>query len=159
MTKITIEIVETKPFIKLALNGLTLEKALSYIQTFEAYVEAAFMAMTEKMPALVLSMTELVDKAQAVVDSAQDEFEALDPFQKVKSVANAAKLVSGLPKVPAFMKQAIADIKTEFDQLKELANEIKTNQPKLVDQGKLCVTKKKFATPSECYYCIYPFKG
>jgi hypothetical protein len=69
-------------------------------------------------------MTELADKAQDIQNSAQGEFDALGDFEKIRAVAKTAKLIAALPKIPAFMKQAIKDIETEINQLKELQQEL-----------------------------------
>lgn len=110
LTKIKIDIIEHKPFVKIALNGLTLDRAMDYIEYFQEYVEEIFECLTEKMPVLLKEMVELADKAVALKDNAQGEFEALDPFKKVGAIAKTVKLISEIPKIPAFMKQCIAEI-------------------------------------------------
>jgi hypothetical protein len=50
MTKIKIDIVERSPYIKLSLSGLSLDKAIHYIEAFEDYVTETVDALTEKLP-------------------------------------------------------------------------------------------------------------
>ena len=70
-------------------------------------------------------MGELEGKAADLQANAAGEFEALDEFNKMRSIAKTVKLVSELPKIPAFMKQTIKDLEEELKNLKELTNSLK----------------------------------
>ena len=89
------------------------------MDAFSQYTVAIQEAFTEKMPKVFQEMQELAGRASTLQANAAGEFDALGDFKKVQAVAKTAKLVSDLPKIPAFMQTQINDMKKELDEIKE----------------------------------------
>ena len=118
LSKVKWDVIEKAPFVKIALNGVSIADADKQIDAFNEYTEALQEAVTEKMPKVLESMQELANKADTLQASAAGEFDALGDFQKMQAVAKTVKLVADLPRIPAFMQTQINDMKKELDDIK-----------------------------------------
>jgi hypothetical protein len=63
LTKVKVDFKEKKPFIKISLNGLTVDGADKYIEALEDYIDELVECLEEKMPRVLNGMLELVPKA------------------------------------------------------------------------------------------------
>lgn len=115
MSKVKIDVIDKEPYFKIAVNNLGLDKADDYIKAFEDCVTTTVHAVTDKMPKLLEEMTKLESELEGVQENAKSEFEGLDGIQKAKALMNAGKVTKDLPKIPAFMKQTIANMQKELD--------------------------------------------
>jgi len=111
----------------------------------------------EKMPRIIADMGELAARAATLVPNAESEFAALDGFRKVTATAKSIKLVSELPKIPAFMTTTLNDLTAQIQQLKATIENLKTKLPDYQAKGKVC-SEKKIYTPLECFQFTYPHK-
>lgn len=66
LSKVKVDFIEKKPFIKISLNGLTVEGADKYIQALEDYICELVDCLEDKMPKVLAEMMELVPKAVSV---------------------------------------------------------------------------------------------
>lgn len=80
----------------------------------ENYIDILVDAIEEKLPALINDIMRLVDKADTLRSNASDEFDELGDWGKVKAIAKTLKLLADLPKIPAYLKKFVADLKGEI---------------------------------------------
>jgi hypothetical protein len=94
LNKVKWEIKPTKsPYIKFKLHGFTDKTLDNYIDAFEDYIDALEDAVEKKIPKILEEAMELADKAENVKDNAVSEFDALDPFEKIKAMGKSVKVV------------------------------------------------------------------
>lgn len=65
-SKVKVDVIERKPFIKISLHGLTIDNADKQIEAFEAYVDEIFDCFEVKMPKILELMNSLVERAPEV---------------------------------------------------------------------------------------------
>ena len=151
--KVKIELRERKPLIKISLHGVTSSDLDSYLGAFDDYLDAIEDAIETKIPRILEETVELAEKAVYLKDNAASEFDALDGFSKGVAIAKTAKLVSEVPKIPAFIKQTIEDLQNSLKEIKELSMDL-NNPGNLAISGKKCADHKKVGVV-ECYEFIY----
>jgi len=115
LSKVKVSVIERKPFIKLSLNGLTVQQADKQIEAFEDYIDEINDCFEEKMPRIVQEMGELADRAVNLQAEAASEFDAMNEFSKMSSIAKCVKFVSDVLKIPAYMKQALKEVEGELN--------------------------------------------
>ena len=107
-------------------------------------------------------MTELVSKADSLVENAKDEFDGLSGMNKIKASIKTVTLVRDVKQVPKLMEQAKEKLQKEVDQIRQVSLELKDEAylAKLQTDGKKCAADKKLALPVNCYLHIYgPYKS
>jgi predicted choloylglycine hydrolase len=70
-SKVKVDVIEKKPFIKISLHGLTIDNAEKQIEAFIGYLEEIFDCFEEKMPKILEKMNSLVERAPEVQQEAQ----------------------------------------------------------------------------------------
>lgn len=105
-------------------------------------------------------MGELADRAVNLQADAASDFEAMNEFKKMQSIAKCVKFIADVPKIPAFMKQAVKDIEAELSQVKALKDYLSQAGAfeKLAADGKKCAAAKIF-DPAKCFNHINPNEG
>ena len=154
ISKVKIDIVPKKPYLKIKLHGIKLDTAEKQVDCIAEYLEAIGDCFEEKIPALISSMVELCKKVVDLQANAADEFEALGDFKKLTAIAKTLKLVKDLPKIPAYMKQSLTDITSEIKEIQEIC-EILKDTDAVAANGKKCADSKVFDAFT-CYNKIYP---
>ncbi len=107
-------------------------------------------------------MTELVSKADSLIENAKDEFDRLSGMSKIKASAKTVSLVRDVKQVPKLMEQAKDELQKEVDQIKQVSQDLKDEAylAKMQTDSKKCAADKKLAKPVECYLHIYgPYKS
>ena len=67
------------------------------------------------MPKIVQEMSLLADRAVNLQAEAASEFDAMNEFSKMQSIAKCVKFVADVPKIPAYMKQALKEVEEELN--------------------------------------------
>lgn len=120
LSKVKVNMIEKKPFLKISLHGLTVKEAVHQVDAFEKYIEEIQECFEEKMPRLVEEMKELAERAINLQAEAASEFDSMNEFSKMQSIAKCVKFISDVPKIPAFMKVCIKEVEKEIDEVKAL---------------------------------------
>lgn len=67
LTKVKIAATHKKPYLKVTINGLALDKAAKQIDTMGEFIEEIFEAVLEKLPKLIAEVGELVTRLLTAV--------------------------------------------------------------------------------------------
>lgn len=153
MNKVKIQIKDKNPIMKISLNGVSSTDLDSYLSAFDDYLDSIENAVEHKIPRILEETEELAQKAVSLKDNAASEFESLDGFAKVTAMAKTAKLMSEVPKIPAFIKQTIKELNDSIKEIRELSTEL-NNPQAIADNGKKCADNKKHGVV-DCYEFIY----
>lgn len=138
-----IEIRPRKPMIKISVNGVDIGDFVRYLRAFDAYLENLEDAVFEKLPRIVEECVELGEKAISLKDNAAGDFASLNDFSKAIAVAKTVKLITEVPKIPAFVKKTFTDLQASVKEIEELCTELK-DLSKIAALGKKCADAKKF---------------
>ena len=154
--KVSVSIIEKKPFVKLAYLGVTEDGIEGQTHALEAYIEAVDDACKEKLPEILKEVKELAEKVDSLGDDSKDELEALPTVNQITTAGKLTKLMSQVPQVPPFMKQSLADLEGELREIMDLQKELGSKEAvtKLAADGKRCSDASKFK-PKECYQFVY----
>ena len=109
--------------------------------------------VVDKLPDLVSQAERFPDQIEWVKARAEVEFERLDMMAKAKAVSALASNIKTLGKVPGFVKGAAENYKAQFEELKELFEDMKNNKEKYGQGGKQCFDKK-IHMPPPCYESV-----
>lgn len=108
-----------------------------------------------KLPDALEKAEAIVSKAEGIQDAAEKEFDELDMMKKAKAVMFTGKNVMAASKLPKAVQESIDSTKAELELLKEAVEEVKTNMPKLPEQGKTCSD----AEIKDCVPCYKKIHG
>ena len=110
--------------------------------------------MVDKLPDLIKQAEEFPSQAEEVKEHAKPEFESLNPINKGKALAYFAVNMTTLAKVPSFIKGALENFKSLYDEIKEVIDDLKEHQAELKKNGEQC-HKSQQHHPIQCYKTIF----
>lgn len=157
MKKLQLGFTNEEPYFSIeneAFEGDLAPFAVGMIAAIIQLIKALRSVLEDNVPEVLKKAGLLPDEAQDVKEHSQHEFDALNPMNKAKALSAFAQNVKIVQKIKPFMEAAIDNLKTNFEQVKEVLEELKTQQDKYDEHGKSCFGEKKHM-PIECYEKIY----
>lgn len=144
---------EDSPFIEINsshFEGDLVQYSTDLYNSFKKYILALKEIVTDKLPDILRQAEEFPAAAEEVKDHSTAEFEGLNPLNKGKAVANFGMNMKVLLKIPPFIQGALNNFKEQFTQIKEVIEEVKSNQDRIKAEVTQC-HEKKLMNPTECY--------
>ena len=133
-SKVKVQVIERKPFLKISLHGVTVKDADHQIDAIEKYIDEIVESFEEKMPKVAEEMAKLGERALTLQQEASGEIDAMNDFSKMQAMAKCVKYVSDVAKIPTYIKQCIKEIEMEVNEVKNLKTYL--SQPGALE--KLC---------------------
>jgi len=110
--------------------------------------------VVDKLPNILTQAEEFPHRAEEVKEYSKAEFENLNPINKAKAIAAFAYNAKQLLKLPPYLKESLENFKSQYEELKEVIQDLKENQHKLKHDGGECF-EKKLKDPVECYHLVH----
>jgi hypothetical protein len=118
-------------------------------EAFKKYIIGLSEVCTDKLPDMINEAENLTDQAEKAKDRAEDEFADLGAMKKGQALLSFAVNLKYCAKIPTFFKSEALKLKTDLEELKTTAENIKAEGPKYVEHGKDC-NKAGLKLPVEC---------
>ena len=123
-SKVKIDCKEKKPFIVIQCGTVKSTEMAKNIDALTDYLDEIGDAFEDKVPRLLQEAEDLAGRAAYLSDNAASEFDALSGMNKISAVAKTASIVSKVPAIVDFIKQAQKELTMEVDGLKEVTKEL-----------------------------------
>jgi len=105
---------------------------------------------TKSLPDLLVKAERMVNEADDVRTRAEPEFERLDFVKKGQAIMYTCQNIKNLSKLPGVIQAATTAFKSDFQEIQDALNEIKTNKEQLQADSKACAYAQAVEPPA-CY--------